>query len=76
MIKDDKLPQTEQHKYCPIHTNTWCKFWQDRLHGTSTYSEGTRLPAVFKTELKYLFDRLTDRIIVETMLEGSDTEPK
>ena len=38
MIRDDSLSLNEQHKYCPIHINTWCKYWQDNLHNTCKYT--------------------------------------
>ena len=70
MIQDDLISLTKQHQYCPVHKNTWCTFLKDRQYGTSTYTEDTRLPAVFKTELKYIFDRLSDTNLLSRCLKG------
>ena len=45
---------------CPKTTNTWCKYWQDKLHNKGMYTEDSRLPSVSKSELKYLFERLSN----------------
>ena len=51
MIKDNELSLVQQHMNCPKTTNTW---WQDKLQNKGMYTEDSRLPSVFKSELKYL----------------------
>ena len=29
---DSEATLEEQHKFCPKDKNTWCKFWEDKLH--------------------------------------------
>ena len=70
MIKDEKMTLVQQHKHCPMNKSTWCKFWQDKLHNHGNYTEDSRIPEVFKSELKYLFDRLSDETLLQRCLEG------
>ena len=72
MIKDDELSLVQQHMHCPKTTNTanTCKHWQDRLHNKGMYTEDSRLPSVFKSELKYLFERLSDDELLKRCLHS------
>ena len=45
IIKDTPV---QQLMFCPTTSDTWCKFWQNKLHDTGLYEESTRLPIVFK----------------------------
>ena len=65
MINDDNLSVVQQHKYCPKNINTWCRYWQDKVPNQGRYTEDNRLPSVFKSKLKYLFDRLSDEDLVK-----------
>ena len=42
----------QQHRFCPKHKDTWCRFWADRNENTKEYSSSSRLPNVFFHELK------------------------
>ena len=70
MIKDEKMTLVQQHKHCPMNKSTWCKFWQDKLHNHGNYTEDSRIPEVFKSELKYLFDRLSHETLLQRCLKG------
>ena len=39
MIINESLPLEKQHLYCPKDGNSWCKFWRDKLKGSSTYDD-------------------------------------
>ena len=60
MIKCDSLSLVQQHIYCPKHSGTWCKYWQEKLYGNGSYDDNSRLPSVFREELRPLFDRLSN----------------
>ena len=66
MIKDDSKSLEEQHKYCPKTQNSWCLYHSNR----EIYTENTRLPSVFLTELKNIFEHLTDSDILERCRRG------
>ena len=70
MIKNGSLPLSKQHQYCPVPTNTWCKYWLDKLHDSDKYTEDSCLPSVFKDELKPIFDRLSDSTLLSGCLKG------
>ena len=69
MIKGNELTLIQQHKYYPMHKNTWCLFWQDKLHDICRYTVETR-SAVFKSELKCLVDRLSNEMLLQRCLQG------
>ncbi|XP_065068314.1 uncharacterized protein LOC135693699 [Rhopilema esculentum] len=60
----------QQHRYCPQASDTWCKFVKDKIHNTKSYSEEGRLPEVFHDELKPIFTRLSDRVLLQRCLAG------
>ena len=70
MIKANSSPLSEQHKYCPKGSGSWCKYWKDRFNGSKTYDDDTRLPTVFQPLLKGLFSRLTEKELLERCLKG------
>ena len=70
MIKADHTPLQEQHKYCPKNSNSWCKYWKDHFNDTNDYIEHNRLPQVFQTALRRLFERLTDSSLLSRCLKG------
>lgn len=70
MIRDDSQKLEVQHKLCPKSSDTWCKFWQDKTNNTSNYNESSRLPEIFRTELKPLFTRLSDDDLLGRCLRG------
>ena len=39
---NESLPLEKQHLYCPKDGNSWCKFWRDKLEGSSTYDAPIR----------------------------------
>ena len=60
----------KQHCACPQTTDTWCKFWHDKIHGSKTYEGANRLPNVFLKELKPIFTRLSDDALLKRCLRG------
>ena len=70
MIASESEPLEKQHQYCPKDKNSWCKFWKDKLNGTSTYDESKRLPAVFMEELDPIFTRLSSDDLLSRCLKG------
>ena len=58
-ITSGSMPLEKQHQYCPKDKNSWCRFWKDKLNGTSTYDESKRYLAVFMEELDPIFTRLS-----------------
>lgn len=70
MIKNDKQSLEKQHQVCPKSSDTWCKYWNDKHNGTTTYSEDNRLPQVFATELYPIFKRLSNNELLTRCLKG------
>ena len=48
----------DQHRFCPADANTWCKYRQYIINGTSNYN-GICLPYVFRKEPEPIFLRLS-----------------
>ena len=61
---EENVTFEEQHKFWPA--NSWCKLWTDN----NNYSEKTRLPNVFQSVLKPIFDRLSSDDILSRCLKG------
>ena len=59
MIRQDNLSLEKQHQFCPKGTESWCKFWLDKLDNTNIYDDKKRLPDVFRDELNPIFERLS-----------------
>ena len=47
-----------------------CKYWKDHFNDTNDYIEDNRLPQVFQTALRRLFERLTDSSLLSRCLKG------
>ena len=56
----------EQHQYCPVTPNSWCKYQVDQINGTSFYNQQNCLPPVFCSELHFIFNRLS----ADSLLQG------
>ncbi len=52
----DEVPLTQQHRYCPKDSSSWCRFWVDQDKDTHTYSESQRLPSAFFSVLERILD--------------------
>ena len=76
MIVNETLPLEKQHLYCPKDKNSWCKFWKDKLKGTSTYDDSKRLPEVFMEELDPIFIRLSKDDLLSRCLKGMTQNQK
>ena len=61
---------SEQHRLCPDGENSWCRYKQDLACKTNTYSAEKCLPPVFREELKMLFERLSDKNLLQRCLKG------
>ena len=59
-----------QHRFCPKTKGTWCKFWSDKLEGTSKYNTAGCLPEVFMKELAPIFKRLSGDELLKRCLKG------
>ena len=70
MIVNETLPLEKQHLYCPKDKNSWCKFWKDKLKGTSTCDDSKRLPEVFMEKLDPIFIRLSKVDLLSRCLKG------
>ena len=66
MIKGDSTSLDELHTYCPKTQDSWCLYHSNR----EKYTENTRLPSVFLTELKPIFENLTDSDILGRCRRG------
>lgn len=60
----------EQHRYCPKSSTSWCRYQADQINNTSTYNQSRCLPSVFRKELKYIFERLSDEKLLKRCLRG------
>ena len=60
----------EQHRYCPKSSTSWCHYQADQINNTSTYNQSRCLPSVFRKELKYIFERLSDEKLLKRCLRG------
>ena len=65
-----KEPLTQQHRFCPKNSTSWCRYQQDVMNKTQTYNELNRLPEVFRDELKPLFTRLSRSDLLKRCLKG------
>ena len=70
VIKGGKESLTQQHRYCPTGSGSWCRYQQDKTNGTKTYSQSNCLPSVFRDELKPLFTRLSKTELLQRCLKG------
>ena len=70
VIKAKSSPLSEQHKYCPKGSGSWCTYWKDRCNGSKTYDDDTCLPTDFQPLLKGLFTRLAEKELIERCLKG------
>ena len=60
MICDKHSSLEDQQALCPRDADTWCKYWKS----ADTYNEANRLPHVFRTELKPIFQDLTKETLL------------
>ena len=56
----------EQHQYCPVTSNSWCKYQVDQINDKRFYNQQNCLPPVFRSELNYIFKRLS----ADSLLQG------
>ena len=56
----------EQHQYCPVTPNSWCKYHLDQINDLSFYNQQNCLSPVFRCELYYKFKRLS----ADSLLQG------
>ena len=60
----------QQHAYCPISDDTWCKYQKDKKLGSNSYNDKKCLPFIFRGELKPIFDRLSSDDILLSCQRG------
>ena len=60
------------YPHCPAGTNSWRKFHQDRVNGTSTYKPGPGLPLDIVMKLKSNFVELSDESLLEKCLHSKN----
>ena len=56
----------EQHQYCPVTSNSWCKYQVDQINDASFYNQQNCLPTVFCSALHYIFKGLS----TDSLLQG------
>ena len=61
----------KQHRFCPVGSNSWCKWQQDQALGTSMYKGDDCLPRVFPELLKPIFITLSDTKLLERCIRGT-----
>ena len=67
MINANSFPLSEQHKYCPKGSGSWCKYWKDRCNGSNTYCYGLPMDAIM---LVLLCNRDHDTFIIMLVTFG------
>ena len=60
----------EYHNYCPDGKESWCGLKADKAKGTSTFKAGPGLPMKVITEVKPIFARLSDDVLLRKCLHG------
>ena len=65
MVADPNTVMEEQHRFCPRHGNTSCKYWNKN----KMYDEKNTLPHVFMEELEPIFTRLSDEKLLKRCLK-------
>ena len=58
------------YPHCPEGEDSWCKFHQDRVNGTSRYKPGPGLPLDTVMKLKRIFAEVSDESLLEKYLHG------
>ena len=58
------------YPHCPEGKDSWCRFHQDRVNGTSAYKPGPGLPLDIVMKLKPIFAELSDESLLEKCLHG------
>ena len=70
----DSCPKTEaeQHQYCPVGEDSWCRWQKDQATGENKYKQDDNrtLPHCFFHELLGLFERLSDESLLERCKDG------
>ena len=69
-IQGENEPCEIQHQFCPQGKNSWCRFQRDIASNTTTYNQRKCLPAIFRPELKYIFERLSDYELLSRCQKG------
>ena len=69
-IKNDGESLEVQHRFCPEGESSWCKYQKDLMKKTNTYYQSKCLPSVFRDELRSIFERLSDRNLLQRCLKG------
>ena len=59
-----------RYPHIPEGKDSWCKFHQDRVNGTSTYKPGLGLPLDIAMKLKPIFAELSDESLLDKCLHG------
>ena len=69
-IQGENEPYEIQHQFCPQGESSWCRFQRDTASNASTYNQSKCLPSVFRQELKYIFERLSDHELLSRCQKG------
>ena len=68
-IKNDGEYLEVQHRFCPEGESSWCKYQKDLMKKTNAYDQSKCLPSVFRYELRSIFERLSDRNLLQGCLK-------
>ncbi|XP_028416155.1 uncharacterized protein LOC114539746 [Dendronephthya gigantea] len=61
----------KQHRFCPVGSDSWCKWQQDQALGTAMYKGDDCLPRVFLELLRPIFMNLSDSKLLERCVRGT-----
>ena len=70
LIKGQDEDMAVQHRFCPTGKDSRCKYQIDISLGTKTYTPSKCLPNAFRNELKPIFERLSEKSLLQRCLKG------
>ena len=70
ILSENNEPLFQQHRFCPQGAVSWCQYQKDQANNTNTYNTNKCLPPVFRSQLKPIFTRLSDKTLLERCLKG------
>ena len=60
-----------RHEYCPPGIDSWCKWQQHKAGKQGTYKHHNVIPPAVAAVMKPVYERLTDRALLERCLRGA-----
>ena len=59
-----------RHLYCPQGTDTWCKYWKDKLNNEKHFAEKPGMPIAVYGIIKPIFLDLSNDTLLKKCLHG------